>query len=74
MRMRSPQVSRSLDRTKTIVNTYFMGRYTIDSSIVSQTTDTEGVVNSVSAHVSNPDADDENGNELQCTYSTAAWL
>ena len=67
MRMRSPQVSRSLVRTKTIANTYFLGRYTVDSSIVSQTTDKEGVAHSVSAHVGNPEADDENADELART-------
>ena len=67
MRMCSPQVSRSLVRTKTIINVYFLGRDAMDSSIVSQTTDTVVPPSTVIAHVSNHDADDENGNELART-------
>merc|ERR1712185_677573 len=67
MRMCSPQVSRSLVRTKTIINVYFLGRDAMDSSIVSQTTDTVVPPSTVMAHVSNHDAHHENGDESSRT-------
>ena len=63
MRMCSPQVSRSLVRIKTIINGYFLGRDTMDSSMVQQTIDTAVPPSTVAAHVSNHDAHHENGNE-----------
>ena len=63
MRMRSPQVSRSLGRTKTVMNVCCLGRNAIDSSMVSPITDTEGAAEHRSASVCRHGVDDENGDE-----------
>ena len=67
MKKCSPQVSRSLVRTKTIINVYFLGRDAMDSSIVSQTTDIVVPPSTVMAHVSNHDAHHENGDDSSHT-------
>ena len=64
MKMCSPQVSRSLGRTKTITKVDFLARKAIDSSMVSPLTHTEGLPSSVSAAVPDHDIDDENRVEL----------
>ena len=42
--MRSPQVSRSLGRSDTIINVCFLGRDALDSSMISPLTHTDGKV------------------------------
>ena len=63
MRMRSPQVSRSLGRTKAVIHVCFIGRNAIDSSMVSPITDTEGAAEHRSASVCRHGVDDENVDE-----------
>ena len=65
--MRSPQVSRSLSRSETIINVCFLGRDAIDSSMISPLTHTEGAAEHLSASVRDHDVHDENGNELART-------
>ena len=65
--MRSPQVSRSLGRSDTIINVCFLGRDAIDSSMISPLTHTEGAAEHRSASVRDQDVHDENGNELART-------
>ena len=63
----SPQVSRSLGRSETIINVCFLGRDAIDSSMISPLTHTEGAAEHLSASVRDQDVHDENGNELART-------
>ena len=63
MRVSCAHASRSLVRTTVIINVHFPALNTIVSTVVSPITDVQGVASAVSAHVSDHDADDENGNE-----------
>ena len=74
--MRSPQVSRSLDRSEGIINVCFLGRDAIDSSMISPLTHTEGAAEHRSTSVGDQDVLFENGDELARTrwrHSLLIW-
>ena len=67
MKMRSPQASRSLVRTKAITNDRFLAPNAIVSSMVSPLTHMEGAADTVTTAVPDHDVDDDNGDELART-------
>ena len=76
MKMRSPQSSRSLVRTKAIKNDRFLAPNAIVSSMVSPLTHTEGAAERLSASVGDQGVDNENGDELARTrlqHSVHTW-